>query len=81
MRATRQTAASRHEGTGLFLAFKNTDDDVFCMRYLRDVMFRETGGTFIQKPMEIKCLQERTLEEPAVHGHRQQVFWGWDVLE
>lgn len=35
----------------LFLAFKNIDDnDVFCMRYLRAVMFRETGGTVIQAP-------------------------------
>lgn len=43
-------------------------------------MFRETGGAVVEESAEVKCLQERTLEEPAVHGHRQQVFWGGGVL-
>lgn len=81
MRATRhcQPAASRREGTGLFIAFENIHDDVLWVGNLRDVMFRETGGTVVEKPSEIGCLQEGTLEKPAVHGHRQQVFWGRGV--
>lgn len=43
-------------------------------------MFREIGGTIIEKSTESRCLQEGTLEKPAVHGHRQQVFWGGGVL-
>lgn len=42
-------------------------------------MFREAGGTVVEKSTEIRCLQEGTLEKPAVHGHRQQVFWGGGV--
>lgn len=42
-------------------------------------MLREAGGTVVEKPSEIGCLQEGTLEKPAVHGHRQQVFWGRGV--
>ena len=82
MRAARhcQTAASRHEGTGLLIAFASIDDDVFCIGNLRDVMFGETGRTVVEKSVQIRCLQERTLEKPAVHSHRQQVFWGGAVL-
>lgn len=82
MRAARhcQAAANRDEGTGLLIAFESIDDDVFCMGNLRDVMFGETGGTVVEKSAEIRCLQERTLEKPAVHSHRQQVFWGGTVL-
>lgn len=43
-------------------------------------MFRETSGAVVEKSAEIRCLQERTLEKPAVHSHRQQVFWGVNVL-
>ncbi|XP_034496728.1 phosphatidylcholine transfer protein [Ailuropoda melanoleuca] len=39
---------------------------------LRDVMFGETGGTVVEKSVEIGCLQERTLEKPAVHSDKQQ---------
>lgn len=74
-------AASRHQETGLFIAFENTLYDVFCLGNLRDVMFRETAGTVVERSMEIRCLQGRTLEKPAVHGHRQQVFWGGCVLD
>lgn len=82
MRATRhcQTAAIRHEETGLFVALGNTNYYVFCMGSLRDVMFRETGGVVVEESAEVKCLQERTLGEPAVHSQRQQVFWGGGVL-
>lgn len=78
MRAARhcQTAANRREGTGLLIGFESTDDDAFCTENLRDVMFGETGGTVVEKSAEIGCLQERTLEKPAVHSDWQQVFWG-----
>ena len=68
MRATRhcQTAAIRREGTGLFIALGNINYDVFCMGSSRDVMFRETGGVVVEESAEVRCLQERTLEEPAV---------------
>lgn len=81
MRATRhcQTVASRHEGTGLFIVFESIDD-VFCTGSLRDVMFRETSGAVVEKSAEIRCLQERTLEKPAVYSHRQQVFWGSECV-
>lgn len=76
MRATRhcQTAASKREGTGLFIAFENINYVVFQVGNLRDVMFRETGGTVVENSTAIRCLQERTLEKPEVHSHRQQVF-------
>lgn len=82
MRAARhcQTAANRHERTGLLIAFESFDNEVFCTGNLRDVMFRETGGTVVEKSAEIRFLQERTLEKPEVHSHRQQVFWGGAVL-
>lgn len=82
MRTTRhcQTAASRYKETGLFIAFENINYDVFCEGNLRDVVFREASGTVIEKSAEIRRLQERSLEKPAVHSHRQQVFWGGGVL-
>ena len=52
----------------------------FCTGNLRDVMFGETGGTVVEKSAEVTFLQERTLEKPEVHSHRQQVFWGGAVL-
>jgi len=81
MRATRhcQTAAIRREGTGLFIALGNINYDVVCMGSSRDVMFRETGGV-VEESAEVRRLQETTLEEPAVHSQRQQVFWGGGVL-
>ena len=52
----------------------------FCLGSLRDVMFRETGGVVVEESAKVRRLQERTLEEPAVHSQRQQVFWGRGVL-
>lgn len=78
MRATRHcpTSTSRPERIRLVTAFENINYDMSRVRNLRDVMFRETGGAVAEKSAEIRCLQERTLEKPAVHGDRQQVFWG-----
>lgn len=39
-------------------------------------MFREISSRPVENSADIRCLQERTLENPAVYSLRQQVFWG-----
>lgn len=65
----------RQKGTELHTALGTTSDDIWRKKSLRNVMSREVSSSPVENSADIRCLQERTLEKPAVHSLRQQVFW------
>lgn len=72
---------ARQEGTELHEASEPTCDDLWQMKILRDVMSREISSSPVENSADIRCLQERTLEKPALYSLRQQVFWEGRVCQ
>jgi hypothetical protein len=44
-------------------------------------MSREISSSPVENSADIRCLQERTLEKPALYSLRQQVFWEGRVCQ